>query len=340
MDSDVPPPPAKGVAQPQLMQPFVPPGPAVSGFVDVPVATAAAPKRKRQSPPVLPPRRRPSRKPGSRGALASFVNMLESSAVDIESSPLPAFDEVYEAEEGEEIKEVEEEAFDEAVAAGVKAGASKRSANDTEKEDIALLNACESIFLDAVTSNDQSRNKYWQQIEDKFHQLRPKTSEGASRTMRSLQGRYSTIKKCCSRWAACLEQVKNNPTSGATIDDFDRIAQQRYKDMKASENRFFTLHHCWKILENSENWKLRDQEAPPSRNGAPIALDDDSDDAPGGGRNKGRPDGRRQVKLEVKRRAEQERLTSKIEEMMNVKQRIAQEQLQTRKELAEKKHSD
>jgi hypothetical protein len=69
-------------------------------------------------------------------------------------------------------------------------------------------------------------------------------------------------------------------------------------------------------------WKLRDQEPPPPHNGAPIVVDDDSDDAPKGGRNKGRPDGRKQVKLEVKRRVEQDRLTSKIEEMMNVKQKV------------------
>jgi hypothetical protein len=71
-----------------------------------------------------------------------------------------------------------------------------------------------------VTDNDQSRKKYWQRIEDKIHQMGPKKSEGARRTMRSLQGWYNTIKKCFSRWAACLEQVKNNPQSGATIDDF------------------------------------------------------------------------------------------------------------------------
>jgi hypothetical protein len=46
------------------------------------------------------------------------------------------------------------------------------------------------------------------------------------------------------------------------------------------------------------------------------------------------------VKLDVKRKTEQERFTSKTGEMMNVKQIIAQEQLQTRKELAEKKHSE
>jgi hypothetical protein len=87
--------------------------------------------------------------------------------------------------------------------------------------------------------------------------------------MRSLQGQHDTIEKCCSRWASYLEQVKNNPPIGETIDNFvsyffvehfisiqiilecnanslficnvcmlDRIAEQRHKDMKASENRF------------------------------------------------------------------------------------------------------
>jgi hypothetical protein len=69
-------------------------------------------------------------------------------------------------------------------------------------------------------------------------------------------------------------------------------------------------------------------------------LDGDCDDAPVGGRNKGCPGGRRQAKLAIKRRAEQERLTSKIEEMMTVKNKIAQEHLQTRKELAEIKQRD
>jgi hypothetical protein len=64
---------------------------------------------------------------------------------------------------------------------------------------------------------------------------------------------------------------------------------QRYESKR--ENIFFTLHHCWKFLEKSEQWK-------------------------------------------------QERLNSKIEEMMNMKQRIAQVQLQIRKEFVEKKHSE
>jgi hypothetical protein len=42
---------------------------------------------------------------------------------------------------------------------------------------------------------------------------------------------------------------------------------------------------------------LRDEEANPPRKGAPVSLyDEDSDDAPRGGRNKGRPDPRKREK--------------------------------------------
>jgi hypothetical protein len=138
---------------------------------------------------------------------------------DVSSAPFEDEDEQEANEDGDDLAEVEEEAFNKVVSTN-RAGASKRSANYTEKEDIALTNTWESISLDAVTGNDQSGKKCRKRIEDMFHRMRLKTSVGANRMLISLQGWYDTIKKCCSRWAACLEQVKNNPPSGSTIDDF------------------------------------------------------------------------------------------------------------------------
>ncbi|KAM0840083.1 hypothetical protein ACQ4PT_059901 [Festuca glaucescens] len=83
--------------------------------------------------------------------------MVESGTIAVDTSPLPAFDDGYQPEEGDEVEEVEEEeAFDDAIAAGVKAGASKLSANYMEKENISLLNAWGIISLDAITGSDQS----------------------------------------------------------------------------------------------------------------------------------------------------------------------------------------
>jgi hypothetical protein len=73
------------------------------------------------------------------------------------------------------------------------------------------------------------------------------------------------------------------------------------------------------VLEHSEKWKLRDQEAPPKK-GAFITLDypEDSDDAKGG-RYKGKPDGRRMEKDNAKKKAETASLREKIGELMKSK---------------------
>jgi hypothetical protein len=37
------------------------------------------------------------------------------------------------------------------------------------------------------------------------------------------------------------------------------------KEMAISKGKMFTLQHCYKLLEHSNKWKIRDQEAPPVR---------------------------------------------------------------------------
>jgi hypothetical protein len=63
----------------------------------------------------------------------------------------------------------------------------------------------------------------------------------------------------------------------------------RYKDMVGSKDKMFTLQHCYKLLEHSEKWKIRDREAPPAR-GALVELDDEEeDDELNANKNKKRP---------------------------------------------------
>lgn len=209
------------------------------------------------------------------------------------------------------------------------------------------MNAWEKVSLDPVIGNGQTGRNYWQRIEDLFHRFMPQPS---NRTLRSLQGRYDVIKKCCSRWSGCLEQVRNAPPSGCTIDDYDRIAQERYKQMDASKGKPFGLQHCWKLLKDSEKWRLRDEEAPPSkkaRSSSPSvddSGDDDDDDDDGEGRrsptpkqSKGRADGRKRSKVYV---AEAASMREKIDELMKAGKEMAAEALQSRKELAEKKQEE
>jgi hypothetical protein len=60
--------------------------------------------------------------------------------------------------------------------------------------------------------------------------------------------------------------------------------------MKESENHFFSLCTIVEEVRRIVKSVVEGQVAPPPCNWAPIALDDDSDDAQGGGRNKGMPD--------------------------------------------------
>jgi hypothetical protein len=48
-------------------------------------------------------------------------------------------------------------------------GRSKRSTNYMGTKEIVLVKGWKSVSLDAVTGNDQTVNKHWQKIGDKFH---------------------------------------------------------------------------------------------------------------------------------------------------------------------------
>lgn len=141
----------------------------------------------------------------------------------------------------------------------------KEQNNYTDIKDTCLLRTWESVSLDAVTSIDQTGKGYWQRIEDKFFHLIALVSPITSiRVARSLQRRWDVIKSSCSRGSACLEQVRSAPASGCTIDDYDKIAMERYKDMAASKKKLFVLQHCWPLLEHNEKWRLRDNEDSPN----------------------------------------------------------------------------
>ncbi|KAE8774325.1 Lactation elevated protein 1 [Hordeum vulgare] len=160
-------------------------------------------------------------------------------------------------------------------------------------------------------------------------------------TFRSLQGRWGVIKPTRRHWAACLEQVRNAPPSAIVESDYvswfmsngsislhnvkwfhqfdfvlivsEKIAQQRYKDMDASEGIFFKLEYCWELLKNCKNWALIDKESPPKR-GSLTDMDEDEDD--NGPRNLNKPDGDIKTKEKIKRKHEASTLRDKIDAML------------------------
>ena len=102
--------------------------------------------------------------------------------------------------------------------------------------------------------------------------------------------------------------------------------------MPASKCRPFMLHHCWKILEFSEKWRLRDHEAPPKK-GSLINMEDDVEDE--GGRNKNKPDGRKMEKDQCRRSAEASSLKDQIASLLKAKEAMMSKHLEVKLALAE-----
>ncbi|KAE8801096.1 putative methionyl-tRNA synthetase [Hordeum vulgare] len=192
---------------------------------------------------------------GSNNATNEFMNMSDTIAVDIDQAFFEPFN--YNETDGgvddhgdaDELEEIEAEAFEQSQAKGEKSQSSK---NYTILEDQALIQAWNVVSLDACTGVSQTAKRYWQRIEDQYFRIMKKYPNRTARTFRSLQGRWENIKPMCNRWAACLEQVRNAPPSGTVESDYDKIAQHRYKDMKASEGKFFKLEHCWELLQKCD----------------------------------------------------------------------------------------
>ncbi|XP_044456319.1 uncharacterized protein [Triticum aestivum] len=147
-------------------------------------------------------------------------------------------------------------------------------------------------------------------------------------------GRFKGVGRTSSLCAACLEQVRNAPSSGTAESDYDKIAQHRYKDMEASEGRFIKLEHCWELLQKCEKWKLIDKESPPKR-GSLTNMDEDEDDD--GPRNLHKPDGDKKTKEKIKREQEASSLREKIDAMVQSNESMLLKSLEIKKELAEKK---
>ena len=70
----------------------------------------------------------------------------------------------------------------------------RRANNYTEIEDATFCRAWASVGMDAVSGTDQTGKRYWQRIEDKFHNLMPRVRPPVYRTYRSLQGRWDASK--------------------------------------------------------------------------------------------------------------------------------------------------
>ncbi|KAE8772741.1 putative galacturonosyltransferase 14 [Hordeum vulgare] len=236
----------------------------------------------------------------SSSAAANFVNLLDTNAVDIDQAPIAGFD--YNELEGgvddhggeDEVKEVDEGTYQQSQAKEK----SVRSKNYTILEDQILIKAWSTVSMDACAGVSQTVKRYWQIIEDQYLQLMAKYPNRIAHTFRSLQGCWDVTKPSFSRWAACLEQVRNAPPMETVESDYEKKAEHRYKDMEASEGKKFKLEPCWDLLKHYDKWKLIDRESPPKR-GSLTNMDKYEDDD--GPKNLSKPDGDKKTKEKIKK---------------------------------------
>lgn len=137
-----------------------------------------------------------------------------------------------------------------------------RSANYSSDEDVALIKAWEFVSLDAIAGVDQSSSTYWSRISEHFH---CNANTTMTRTIGSLQHRWSTIQECCNKWKPCLAQVARQHPSGVPLQEQANLAQERYKAMDQQKHMPFTIQHCWTLLQNNQKWIDREFECPPKK---------------------------------------------------------------------------
>ncbi|KAE8784320.1 hypothetical protein D1007_42103 [Hordeum vulgare] len=99
-------------------------------------------------------------------------------------------------------------------------------------------------------------------------------------------------------------------------DEVEELDEEKFEDAREAN----IGRRRGNYTEDSEKWKLRDKEDPPKK-GSLVNLEDneDSEDAPNGGRNKGKPDGNRKEKERGKRPADAISLWEQIGDTMKVK---------------------
>ncbi|XP_051196846.2 uncharacterized protein [Lolium perenne] len=263
--------------------------------------------------------------------------MLNDSTVNLDAG-IGAFEgecNVEDFDEEEEDEGDEEEVVEvDPAAAGSSSTPKPRTANYSEIEDAILVRAWSKVGMDACTGVYQGGKRYWQRIEDQYHQLKPRTKSMADRSYRSLEGRWNIIKPACSRWSAAMDQVADNPPSGCVPEDYPKYAQQRYKDMAGSKNKEFQFQHCFSILQHLPKWKLRDNE-PKCKKEALLTMDDEAEDMTG--RNTGKPEGNKKAKERVKVELEAASFREKLDQLMKSKEALTMKTLETKLLITDKK---
>ncbi|RLN35853.1 glutathione S-transferase T3-like [Panicum miliaceum] len=134
-------------------------------------------------------------------------------------------------------------------------GSVKRSSNYTQKEDIQLCMSWENISTDPIVGNEQPGMAYWKRIAEHFHANRTFESD---RSANSLEHRWDTIKRECSKFQAFYEQVERRHPSGIPYKEH-LLEAQTFFSAKDPKNKAFQFLHCWLKVRNYPKFQAIEQ---------------------------------------------------------------------------------
>ncbi|RLN27871.1 glutathione S-transferase T3-like [Panicum miliaceum] len=161
-------------------------------------------------------------------------------------------------------------------------GSSKRSSNYTQEEDIQLCMSWENISTDSIVGNEQPGKAYWKRIVEHFHANR---TFHFNRSVNSLEHRWDTIKKECSKFQAFYEQVERRHPSGIPYKEHLLEAQTMYTNKPP--NKAFQFIHCWLKVRNCPKFQSVDKShkrPSPSKSSTPSERGAEEQEGDGSGR--------------------------------------------------------
>lgn len=91
-----------------------------------------------------------------------------------------------------------------------------RSKNFSEAEDILLISAYLNTSIDSITGRDQKDDKYWERIENYFHENKTFVTD---RNWSSLKHRWGIINKEVSIFCGFHDSIERKNESGKTSND-------------------------------------------------------------------------------------------------------------------------
>jgi hypothetical protein len=131
----------------------------------------------------------------------------------------------------------------------------EKAPNFTKAEDLLICKAFVNVSTDATVGNDQTAERFWERICDKFKELLKEAHvlndqevmvDDHGRTPNSIMNRFQRhIQKAVNKYNHFYKQVKDTKPSGHSEEDIRKLAADEYR---TANSQVFKWLHCIETL--------------------------------------------------------------------------------------------